>query len=44
MACLEEWMKENGYVYGDGKPVPKDNIIWKMRDAILKRQENKYKE
>jgi len=41
---LEEWMKENGYVWGCGQKVTEDNIFWKMREIILKKEKEKDKE
>ena len=41
---LEEWMKENGYVWGCGQEITKDSIFWKMRDIILKKEKEKDKE
>ncbi len=41
---LEKWMKENGYVWGCGQEITEDNIYWKMREIILKKEKEKDKE
>jgi len=41
---LEEWMKENGYIWSEGQELPKDSLVWLMRDIILKKEKEKDKE